>query len=112
MRLENAATAPAACSTANRGYVYFNTADQKLYLCNGSDWFGMATASAPDDDGDGVSNVEDNCLLVANADQLDTDGDGKGDACDTDDDGDGVADISDNCPTTANAGSRGRFVKA
>ena len=34
----------------------------------------------------------DNCPLIANADQLDTDSDGTGDACDTDDDGDGTDD--------------------
>ena len=34
----------------------------------------------------------DNCALVANADQLNTDGDAFGNACDADDDGDGVSD--------------------
>ena len=53
-----------------------------------------------DDDGDGVLDTEDNCPLSTNADQLDTDGDGTGDVCDTDDDGDGVEDS--NCPLTAN----------
>jgi photosystem II stability/assembly factor-like uncharacterized protein len=57
----------------------------------------------PDDDGDGVGNTVDNCPLTANADQLDTDGDGLGDVCDDDDDNDGVLDINDNCPLTANA---------
>ncbi|NNK11936.1 MAG: T9SS type A sorting domain-containing protein [Flavobacteriaceae bacterium] len=56
-----------------------------------------------DDDNDGVLDVDDNCPLVGNADQLDTDGDGQGDACDTDDDNDGIEDIDDNCPLTANA---------
>ncbi len=56
-----------------------------------------------DDDNDGILDVDDNCPLVGNANQLDTDGDGVGDACDTDDDNDGIADVDDNCPTTANA---------
>ncbi len=56
-----------------------------------------------DDDNDGVLDVDDNCPLVGNANQLDTDGDGLGDACDPDDDNDGIADVDDNCPTTANA---------
>lgn len=56
-----------------------------------------------DGDGDGVPNGRDNCPVVANTDQLDTDGDGAGDACDADDDGDGVEDGADNCPVLANA---------
>ncbi len=56
-----------------------------------------------DDDNDGVLDVDDNCPLVGNANQLDTDGDGAGDVCDDDDDNDGVLDIDDNCPLTANA---------
>lgn len=37
---------------------------------------------APDDDGDGVPDTNDNCPAVANADQADADEDGVGDACD------------------------------
>ena len=57
----------------------------------------------PDDsDGDGILDSSDNCPLVSNADQLDTDGDGIGDACDDDRDGDGILDSADNCPVTTN----------
>jgi hypothetical protein len=55
-----------------------------------------------DPDGDGVLDPGDNCPSVANASQVDTDGDAQGDACDADDDNDGIADSGDNCPLTAN----------
>ena len=51
-----------------------------------------------DTDGDTIPNVDDNCPLVANTDQKNTDGDGQGDACDPDDDDDGVEDVLDACP--------------
>ncbi|PYT00342.1 MAG: hypothetical protein DMF63_07150 [Acidobacteria bacterium] len=55
-----------------------------------------------DSDGDGVFDELDNCASTPNSNQIDTDGDGFGDACDMDDDGDGVGDTVDNCPLTSN----------
>jgi hypothetical protein len=48
-----------------------------------------------DEDADGVANEIDNCPRVTNLDQLDTDGDSTGNACDDDDDDDGVLDVND-----------------
>ena len=87
---------------------------------------------AVDTDGDGTSDLDDDCPAVADPAQIDTDGDGVGDACDAcptgadpdqadadgdglttgcdpcphdplnDVDGDGVCGDVDNCPTIAN----------
>ena len=50
-----------------------------------------------DADADGVGDLEDNCLGLANPEQLNFDGDAEGDDCDADDDNDGVPDAIDNC---------------
>jgi len=51
-----------------------------------------------DGDEDGISDALDNCPSIPNPDQLDTDGDDIGNACDDDDDNDSISDISDFCP--------------
>jgi hypothetical protein len=51
--------------------------------------------AAPDSDGDGVSDTSDNCTLLANADQRDTDSDGFGNVCDPDLDNSGFVNFTD-----------------
>ncbi len=59
---------------------------------------GGESACLRDADKDTVCDRSDNCPTVANKDQLNTDGDTQGNACDTDDDNDGRADTSDCAP--------------
>lgn len=55
-----------------------------------------------DEDGDGIDDDIDNCPNESNTSQLDTDGDGLGDACDDDDDNDGLDDdVEDELGTDA-----------
>ena len=87
-----------------------------------ADQDGLADCKDPDDDNDGilddgsgngqvfdepckagsVSGCDDNCPVVQNPDQADSDGDGIGNACESDSDGDGWPDGIDNCPNTPN----------
>jgi hypothetical protein len=72
----------------------------------------VTTVVVLDSDNDGVPDVADNCPLVSNRDQSDTDGDGAGDACSVgtpprpasppDSDGDGIINDRDNCAHVAN----------
>lgn len=66
--------------------------------------FILSFTSDDDIDGDFILNQFDNCRFVSNPSQIDTNGNGIGDACDPDIDGDGVANHDDRCPeTTADA---------
>jgi hypothetical protein len=55
----------------------------------------VAFSTASDVDGDGVPDSLDNCKLVANPNQRDTNGDGYGNLCDPDFNGDGTVNIND-----------------
>ena len=68
---------------------------------DGFSFGGLAAAPNPlpaDVDGDGQNDAIDNCPTISNEDQLDTDADLVGDACDDDDDADGTLDSEDAFP--------------
>jgi hypothetical protein len=72
-----------------------------------------------DYDNDGFCGDVDNCPLIANGDQVDTDHDCIGDVCDplpniydpsvSDSDGDGIGNVCDNCPANANGGQQDSY---
>jgi hypothetical protein len=63
---------------------------------------GQVPVVETDNDGDGIADAEDNCPDLSNAGQADSNGAGRGDACDPDDDNDGVRDSDDNCRAVQN----------
>ncbi len=79
---------------------------QQLYI-NAVRWLsgsaGIEGGGTLDSDADAILDGVDNCINQENPDQLNTDGDALGNACDDDDDADGVLDGDDNCAEVANA---------
>lgn len=55
----------------------------------------QVTAIAADQDGDGIVDIEDNCITVANPAQRDSNGDGYGNRCDADLDNNQIVDVAD-----------------
>ncbi len=56
--------------------------DCDSFFENDFDRDGILNADDPDDDDDTIADIDDNCPLVANFDQTDSNSDGRGDACD------------------------------
>ncbi len=72
----------------------------------------MEELPADDFDGDGIVNSDDNCPSIANPDQVDSDADQLGDACDSaeaDVDNDGISDALDNCVQISNSDQANRL---
>ncbi len=75
-------------TAVSSGYYFTCALDADGVRCWGNNSQGQTAAPA----------FGDNCKNVSNADQLNTDGDAMGDACDTDDDNDSVLDVDDAFP--------------
>ncbi|ATG91951.1 dockerin type I domain-containing protein [Methylomonas koyamae] len=74
----------------------FDASTQKSSVIAGTEFAGTVVAPPPpDSDGDGVADHLDNCKLVANANQRDTDTDGYGNICDPDFNQNSVVDPTD-----------------
>lgn len=74
----------------------FDASTQKSSVIASAEFAGTVTAPPPpDSDGDGVADSLDNCKLVANANQRNTDGDNFGNICDADFNQNNVVDPAD-----------------
>lgn len=75
--------------------------DTNMLIVGPSNFIQNKSFLRSDQDADGIPDISDNCLTVANVDQLDLDTNGKGDMCE-DSDYDGVINSIDNCPNNSN----------
>lgn len=85
-------------STAEGGNL---SGDQDIVRTNSSAANENPAYVMADGDGDGLPDIRDNCVSLANADQVDTNSNGRGDACD-DFDRDGRVNSTDNCMNQPN----------
>ncbi len=80
LTLQHADKHPVACSQATIARVYFNSKDEKLYVCNGKEWHAFANTAVPDGSAD---KPVANCKVLSDGGNkksgeywLDPDGDG------------------------------------
>jgi hypothetical protein len=91
-----------ACNSDDDGDGVPDNQDDCPLVANADQSIPAGAVCNTDLDGDNVGDSFDNCPGVKNPNQLDTDGDGIGDACDFDLDNDGILNGSDNCPHFSN----------
>jgi hypothetical protein len=95
-----------ACNSDDDGDGVPDNADNCPLVPNPDQTIPAGAVCNTDLDMDNVGDNFDNCPGVKNPNQLDTDGDGIGDACDLDIDNDGILNKADNCTMVRNRDQR------